>query len=116
MRVRIALGALGAGLGTYAIAFQSWKPGAITLPIAVQVAVGWSFVAAGLVSAARLPDSRGRTDRGIATALYVTPKTVEAPRPRHLPQARPAVGIDREPPRLCRAHVPASPGAAGGAR
>src|SRR5207244_3846081 len=46
------------GLGIYAIALESWKPGAVTLPIAVHVAVGWSFVAAGLVAAARRPDSR----------------------------------------------------------
>src|SRR5581483_1284216 len=56
--LRAGLGALGAALGIYAIALESWKPGAVTLPIVVHVAVGWSFVAAGVVALTRRPDNR----------------------------------------------------------
>src|SRR4051812_10709480 len=58
VRVRAALGLVGAALGIYVIALGIWKPGAVALPVAVDVAVGWSFVAAGLVAATRRPDNR----------------------------------------------------------
>ncbi|HKP18816.1 MAG TPA: hypothetical protein VJT84_10065 [Gaiellaceae bacterium] len=47
---RIALAALGAALGLYAIGLAIWEPGVLTLPAAVHVAIGWSFVAAGVVA------------------------------------------------------------------
>jgi DNA-binding CsgD family transcriptional regulator len=53
-----ALGALGAALGVYAIALAIWEPGTLTLPVAVHVAIGWSFVAAGLVAWTRRPENR----------------------------------------------------------
>jgi DNA-binding CsgD family transcriptional regulator len=57
-RLRIALAALGAALGIYAIALAVWEPDALTLPAAVHVAIGWSFVAAGLVAWTRRPENR----------------------------------------------------------
>jgi hypothetical protein len=58
MRLQVALAALGTALGLYAIALAIWKPGAVELPIAVHVTIGWSFVAAGLTAAIRRPDNR----------------------------------------------------------
>jgi len=55
---RLALGALGAALGLYAIGLAIWEPGTLTLPVAVHVAIGWSFVAAGLVAWTRRPENR----------------------------------------------------------
>ena len=57
-RLRLALAALGAALGVYAICLAIWKPGAVTLPIAVHVAIGWSFIAAGFVAWKARPDNR----------------------------------------------------------
>ena len=58
MRLRIALAALGAAVGGYAIVLAVWKPDALTLPLPVHLAVGWSFVVAGFVAAQRRPDNR----------------------------------------------------------
>ena len=58
MRLAVALAALGTALGLYAIALAIWKPGAVELPIAVHVTIGWSFVAAGLAAAIRRPENR----------------------------------------------------------
>src|SRR5436309_14607870 len=55
---RLGLGALGAALGLYAIGLAIWEPGALTLPVAVHVLVGWSFVAAGLVAWRERPENR----------------------------------------------------------
>jgi DNA-binding CsgD family transcriptional regulator len=55
---RLLLGALGAALGLYAIALALWEPGALTLPAPVHVAIGWSFVAAGLVAWRQRPENR----------------------------------------------------------
>jgi hypothetical protein len=55
---RLALAALGAGLGVYAIALSIWEPGVLTLPAPVHVAIGWSFVAAGLVAWRERPENR----------------------------------------------------------
>src|SRR3989442_15836217 len=57
-RLRIALAAVGAALGVYAIALAIWKPGALTLPAAVHVAIGWSFAGAGIVAWERRPANR----------------------------------------------------------
>jgi hypothetical protein len=58
MRLQVALAALGTALELYAIALAIWKPGAVELPIAVHVTIGWSFVAAGLTAAIRRPENR----------------------------------------------------------
>src|SRR5438067_927521 len=55
---RIALAALGLALGAYAIGLSIWEPGVLTLPAPVHVAIGWSFVAAGLVAWRRRPENR----------------------------------------------------------
>jgi DNA-binding CsgD family transcriptional regulator len=55
---RLGLGALGAALGLYAIGLAIWKPDVLTLPIAVHVLVGWSFVAAGLIAWRERPENR----------------------------------------------------------
>ncbi len=57
-RLRFALAALGAVLGVYAIGLAIWKPGALTLPVAVHVAIGWSFLAAGFVAWKARPENR----------------------------------------------------------
>jgi hypothetical protein len=62
----LSLAALGAAAGVYAIGLAIWEPGALTLPVALHVAIGWSFVAAGFVAwelPAREPD-------GIADDAY----------------------------------------------
>jgi DNA-binding CsgD family transcriptional regulator len=58
MPLRAVVAALGAALGGWAIALDVWKPGALTLPLAVHLAIGWSFVGAGLVAWARRPENR----------------------------------------------------------
>jgi DNA-binding NarL/FixJ family response regulator len=58
MRLRLALAALGTALGVYAIGLAIREPGAVALPIAVHVAIGWSFVAAGFAASARRPENR----------------------------------------------------------
>jgi DNA-binding CsgD family transcriptional regulator len=58
MRLRALLAALGAALGGWAIALAVWKPGEEALPVPVHLAIGWSFVAAGLVAWARRPENR----------------------------------------------------------
>jgi DNA-binding CsgD family transcriptional regulator len=58
MRFRAALAALGAALGAYAVALELWKPGALTLPAPVHVAIGWAFAAAGFVAWRRRPENR----------------------------------------------------------
>src|SRR5581483_4671025 len=55
---RTALAALGAALGLYAIGLAIWEPGVLTLPVAVHVAIGWSFVAAGVVAWQQQPENR----------------------------------------------------------
>src|SRR2546428_114387 len=55
-RARLALAALGGALGLYAIALAVWVPDALTLPIAVHVAIGWSFPRAGILARGRPPD------------------------------------------------------------
>jgi DNA-binding NarL/FixJ family response regulator len=55
---RLALAALGAALGAYAIGLAIWKPGELTLPVSVHVAIGWSFVAGGLVAWRQRPENR----------------------------------------------------------
>lgn len=55
---RAALAVLGAGLGLYAMALAVWEPGVLTLPAPVHVAIGWSFVAAGLVAWRQRPENR----------------------------------------------------------
>ena len=57
-RLRLVLGILGAALGVYAIALGIWEPDALTLPAAVHVTIGWSFVGAGVVAWVRRPDNR----------------------------------------------------------
>ena len=47
---RLALAALGAVLGLFAIGLALWEPDALTLPGPVHVAIGWSFVVAGAVA------------------------------------------------------------------
>jgi DNA-binding CsgD family transcriptional regulator len=55
---RLALAVLGAALGVYAIALAIWEPGTLTLPAPVHVAIGWSFVAGGLVAWRQRPENR----------------------------------------------------------
>src|SRR5437764_13021591 len=55
---RLALAVLGAALGVYAIAIALWEPGVLTLPAPVHVAIGWSFVVAGLVAWRQRPENR----------------------------------------------------------
>jgi DNA-binding CsgD family transcriptional regulator len=55
---RLALAALGAALGLYAIGLAIWEPGVLTLPLPVHLAIGWSFVAAGLVAWEQRPENR----------------------------------------------------------
>ena len=55
---RVALAALGAALGVYAIALAVWEPGVLTLPAPVHVAIGWSFVAAGTIAWRERPENR----------------------------------------------------------
>jgi DNA-binding CsgD family transcriptional regulator len=55
---RPALAVLGAALGLYSIALGLWKPGVLTLPAPVHVAIGWSFLAAGLVAWRQRPENR----------------------------------------------------------
>jgi hypothetical protein len=58
MRLRVVLAALAAALGGWAIALAAWKPGELTLPLPVHLAIGWSFAAAGFVASARGPENR----------------------------------------------------------
>jgi DNA-binding CsgD family transcriptional regulator len=55
---RLALAVLGAALGVYAIGIAIWEPGTLTLPVVVHVAIGWSFVAAGIVAWHQRPENR----------------------------------------------------------
>jgi DNA-binding CsgD family transcriptional regulator len=55
---RLSLAALGAALGLYSIALALWEPGVLTLPAPVHVAIGWSFLAAGLVAWQQRPENR----------------------------------------------------------
>ena len=55
---RLTLAVLGAALGVYAIALAIWEPGTLTLPAPVHVAIGWSFVAGGLVAWRERPENR----------------------------------------------------------
>src|ERR1041385_5514521 len=55
---RLALGALGLALGAYAIALAIWRPGTLTLPGPVHVAIGWSFLGAGLLAWRRRPENQ----------------------------------------------------------
>jgi hypothetical protein len=52
---RVALATLGAALSVYAVGLALWEPGTLTLPVAVHVAIGWSFVAAGLLRGGSTP-------------------------------------------------------------
>jgi DNA-binding CsgD family transcriptional regulator len=58
MHFRAVLTALGVALGGYAVALGVWKPDALTLPAPVHVAIGWSFVGAGIVAWKRRPKNR----------------------------------------------------------
>jgi DNA-binding CsgD family transcriptional regulator len=55
---RLALAALGVALGAFAIGIAIWRPGTLTLPAPVHVAIGWSFVAGGLVAWRQRPENR----------------------------------------------------------
>src|SRR3954454_7412803 len=55
---RLVLAALGAVLGLFAIAIAIREPDALTLPVPVDVAIGWSFVAAGFVAWRQRPENR----------------------------------------------------------
>jgi DNA-binding NarL/FixJ family response regulator len=55
---RLALAALGAVLGLFAIGLALREPEALTLPVPVHVAIGWSFVAAGAVALRERPENR----------------------------------------------------------
>ena len=55
---RLALAALGAALGVFAIGIAIREPDALTLPAPVHVAIGWSFVAAGFVAWRQRPENR----------------------------------------------------------
>src|SRR5213593_2766100 len=55
---RFALAALGAALGAYAIGIAIWERDALTLPAPAHVAIGWSFVAAGVVAWQQRPENR----------------------------------------------------------
>jgi signal transduction histidine kinase len=59
-RAGLGLAALGGALGLLAIALAVSLPEepAMLLPIPVEVAIGWSFVAAGIVAWARRPENR----------------------------------------------------------
>jgi DNA-binding NarL/FixJ family response regulator len=57
-RFRVSLVVLGAAASVYAIGLAIWEPGALTLPVAVHVAIGWSFLAAGIVAWERRPENR----------------------------------------------------------
>jgi DNA-binding CsgD family transcriptional regulator len=50
LMARVALAVLGLALGVYSVALAIWEPGSLTLPAPVHVAIGWSFLAAGLVA------------------------------------------------------------------
>jgi signal transduction histidine kinase len=56
--LRLAVAALAGALGLLAIALEVRTPGALMLPVAVQVAIGWAFVGAGMVAWARRPENR----------------------------------------------------------
>src|SRR6476660_865923 len=55
---RLALALLGLALGVYAIGLAIWEPGTLTLPAPVHVAIGWSFLAAGIVASRQRPENR----------------------------------------------------------
>jgi DNA-binding NarL/FixJ family response regulator len=55
---RLALTALGAVFGLFAIGLALREPDALTLPGPVHVAIGWSFVAAGAVAWRERPENR----------------------------------------------------------
>src|SRR4051794_37950286 len=57
-RVSLLMAALGVAAGGFAIAIAIDDPNALTLPVAVHVAIGWSFVGAGLVARRRRPANR----------------------------------------------------------
>jgi DNA-binding CsgD family transcriptional regulator len=56
--LRFALAGLGAALGLYACGLAVWEPGVLTLPVVAHVAIGWSFVGAGLVASRQRPENR----------------------------------------------------------
>ena len=56
--LRVGLAALGMALGGYTAALAVWKPDALTLPAPVQLAIGWSFLAAGLVAWHERPENQ----------------------------------------------------------
>jgi DNA-binding NarL/FixJ family response regulator len=55
---RLALTAVGAVLGLFAIGLVTLDPDALTLPGPVHVAIGWSFIAAGAVAWRERPENR----------------------------------------------------------
>ena len=55
---RFVLAGLGAALGVYAIGLATWEPDALTLPAPAHAAIGWSFVAAGLIAWRQRPENR----------------------------------------------------------
>src|SRR5205823_6640202 len=58
LMARVALALLGIALGVYAVGLAIWEPGTLTLPAPVHVAIGWSFLAAGLVAWRQRPENR----------------------------------------------------------
>jgi DNA-binding CsgD family transcriptional regulator len=57
-RSSISLAVVGVAAGLGAIALAIWEPGAVTLPIAVHVAIGWTFLGAGIVARVHQPENR----------------------------------------------------------
>jgi hypothetical protein len=56
--VLVALALLGLALGVYVVGLAILEPGLLTSPAPVHVAIGWSFVAAGLVASRQRPENR----------------------------------------------------------
>jgi len=57
-RLRLAIGTLGVAFGVYDIVFAFRRAETLTTPPGVHVAIGWSFLGAGLVAWVRRPDNR----------------------------------------------------------
>jgi DNA-binding CsgD family transcriptional regulator len=56
--VSLLMAALGVAAGSFSIAIAIDDPSALTLPVVVHVAIGWSFVVAGLVARRQRPANR----------------------------------------------------------
>src|SRR4051812_50181953 len=57
-RLSLLMAALGVAAGSFSIAIALDDPSALTLPAVVHVAIGWSFVVAGLVARRQRPANR----------------------------------------------------------